>query len=88
MAAMPRIADTSIGALMVGRCCTQASTSNIPKTATARDGSSEKPDAESAAVGTHRRKETSIAAYLTTGGRCIEKGMYTVSKELSYKAVQ
>lgn len=40
MATMPRIADTSIGALTVGRCCTQESTSSILKTAAVRAGSS------------------------------------------------
>lgn len=73
MAAMLRIADISIGALTAGRCCTQASTSNIPRTATVKDGSSEKPADGSAAAGTLRQKEIFIAAYLTTGGRCIEK---------------
>ena len=33
-------ADTSIGALTVGRCCTQESTSSILKTAAVRAGSS------------------------------------------------
>ena len=37
---MPRIADTSIGALTVGRYCTQESTSSILKTAAVRAGSS------------------------------------------------
>ena len=49
---MPRIADASIGALTVGRRCTQESISNIPKTATARDGSSERPARGSAAAET------------------------------------
>lgn len=73
MAAMRRIADISIGALTAGRCCTQASTSNIPRTATVKDGSSERPAGGSAAAGTLWQKEIFIAAYLTTGGRCIEK---------------
>lgn len=73
MAAMLRIADISTGALTARRCGTQASTSNIPRTATVKDGSSEKPADGSAAAGTLRRKGTSIAAYLTTGGRCIER---------------
>lgn len=47
-----RIADTSIGALTVGRCCTQESISNIPRIATARDGSSERPARGSAAAET------------------------------------
>lgn len=62
---MPRIADTSIGALTVGRCCTQESISNIPRIATARDGSSERPARGSAAAEMLQQKEISIAAYLT-----------------------
>ena len=88
MAAVPRIADTSIEALMDRHCCTQESISNIPRTATARDGSSERPAGEFAAVGMFQQRGTSIAAYLTTGGHYIEKEMYTASKELFYKAVQ
>lgn len=65
MAAVPRIADTSIEALMDRRRCTQESISNIQRTATARDGSSERPARGSAAAGTLQRKETPIAAYLT-----------------------
>ena len=44
-----------------------------PQIATVKDGSSEKPADGSAAAGTLRQKEIFIAAYLTTGGRCIEK---------------
>ena len=73
MAAMLRIADISIGGSVEGHCSIQANTSNIPRTATVKDGSSEKPADGSAAAGTLRRKGTPIAAYLTTGGRCIEK---------------
>ena len=67
------IADISTGALTARRCCTQASTSNIPRTATVKDGSSERPVGGFADAGTHRQRGISIAAYLTTGGRCIEK---------------
>ena len=70
---MLRIVDISTGALMDRHCCIQASTSSIPRTATARDGSSERPVGGFADAGTHRQRGISIAAYLTTGGRCIEK---------------
>lgn len=73
MAAMPRIVDILIGALTAGRCCTQASTSSIPRIATVKDGSSEKPAGKSAAVGMFQRREITTATYLTTGGRFIGK---------------
>lgn len=65
MATMPRIADTSIEALMDRRRCTQESISNIPRIATARDGSSERPARGSAAAEMLQQKGISIAAYLT-----------------------
>ena len=54
MAVMRHIADMSIGDLTAGHCYIQASTSSIPRTATARDGSSEKPAGESVIAGALR----------------------------------
>ena len=73
MADMPRIADISIGVLTAGHCCTRAGTSSIPRIATVKDGSSKKPDGGTTTAEMLWQKGISIAAYLTTGGRCIER---------------
>ncbi len=64
MAAVPRIADTSIEALMDRRRCTQESISNIPRTAAARDGSSERPAGGFVAAEILRPRGISIATSL------------------------
>ena len=67
---MPAI---SITALMVTRCSIQGSTSSIPRISTVKDGSSKKPDGGTTTAEMLWQKGISIAAYLTTGGRCIER---------------
>ena len=50
--AMLRTVDISIGALAEGRCSTQGNISNIPRTATVKDGSRETQAAVFADAGT------------------------------------
>ena len=73
MEGMLRTGDTSMRASTEGRSFTQENTSNIPKTATSKGGSSMKRANVFANAGTSLQKVTITVGSLIIGGRYIDE---------------